>query len=275
MVLSAERRKELFIRTFSGLTVAAVVLGAIIYGEWAWGVVVTVIAGTSLVEFYRLAGRRLKVSPGIGLIAGVIVLLGVGLADMGARAILVSLGVTFFMTMTFEILRRQNSEVSTALENGAGIMAGFVYVVLPWSFAILLRSAPAGKILLLTVFLCTWTCDVFAYLVGTAWGRHKICDQVSPKKTWEGFLSGLAGSFLAASLMAYLRRFPPFPLLVIAIICGIVGQVGDLAESILKREVSVKDSGNVLPGHGGMLDRFDSVLFSLTVVYLLFEVIWR
>lgn len=97
----------------------------------------------------------------------------------------------------------------------------------------------------------------------------------APKKTWEGALGGLCGSLFAAGLLAYVSGVPPIPLLFIGLTCGVVGQFGDLAESTLKRETGVKDSGTVIPGHGGMLDRFDSILFSASCVYMLFEVIWN
>lgn len=113
-----------------------------------------------------------------------------------------------------------------------------------------------------------------AYLVGVRWGRTPFCSEVSPKKSWEGFLGGLTGSLFCSGILAFLWEFPPLPLLLLGVLCGTAGQLGDLAESILKREANIKDSGSLIPGHGGMLDRFDSILLNSSLAFLIFEVIW-
>lgn len=271
----SKKGRELLTRSLSGALIVIAILGGVSYGGWLWGVMVTLVGVISLDEFYQLAAKRLKISKGIGLIFGAVILMAVGLGHVESHVILVSLALAFIAVLSIEMLRRQYSGISTAIENGAGTLAGLVFVILPWSFSVILRGGPYGKVLLLSVFLCTWACDVSAYIVGTLWGRHKLCDNISPNKTWEGFCSGVAGSFLMAAAIAYVRSFPPLPLLIVGLICGIAGQMGDLCESILKREASVKDTGKILPGHGGMLDRFDSVLISLTLVYFVFEVAWR
>lgn len=93
------------------------------------------------------------------------------------------------------------------------------------------------------------------------------------QKTWEGFFSGLLGSILCATFIAYALALPPFPLVLMGTLVGIAGQLGDLSESLLKRETGVKDSGHLIPGHGGLLDRFDSIILSGTLFYLLFELL--
>ncbi len=275
MATSPKKTGELIKRTISGAGIVVTILFSIAWGGWAWASLATLIAMFSLVEFYKLSGQRLKLSKGIGLLAGIVFLIMTGFIGVQEKSILIGLSLVFFITLFAEIIRRQSIGSSTVIENGAGIVAGLIYIILPWCFSIYLRNSPIGKTIMLSVFLCTWTCDVFAYLVGSRWGKHKLCDQVSPKKTWEGFFSGVAGSFLAAAAIAYLREFPPFPILVIGLICGIAGQMGDLGESIFKREAGIKDSGTILPGHGGMLDRFDSILVNLTITYFVFEVIWK
>ncbi len=275
MAASGRSGKELLKRSISGAILVSLVVVAIDYGGVAWSILATVFALVSLFEFYKISSKRLKLSRGIGLLAGFFMMVFVGFLGAQEKNILAGLALVFFVTLFVELIKRQSMGTSTAIDNGAGILAGLVYVILPWCFSIYLRSGPIGKIVLLSVFICTWSCDVFAYLVGSKWGRHRLCDQVSPKKTWEGFYSGIAGSFLAAAAISYVREFPPFPILVIGLVCGLAGQLGDLAESMFKREAGVKDSGAVLPGHGGMLDRFDSVLVSLTITYFIFEVLWR
>jgi phosphatidate cytidylyltransferase len=124
------------------------------------------------------------------------------------------------------------------------------------------------------VFACTWACDVLAYVVGSCWGNTPLAPAVSPKKSIEGFVGGLAGSLLCAGALSYLWEIRPVPLLLIGLFCGTFGQLGDLAESLLKRETGKKDSGSIIPGHGGMLDRFDSILVNASLVYLFFGVLW-
>lgn len=265
-----------FIKRFlSGIVLVLAVIVSIDFGGYCWAALATVIGMVSLVEFYKISSKRLRFSKGIGLLAGLSFLVMVGFLGIEEKALLTGVVMLLWVTLFAELVKRQSTGSSTAIENSAGVIGGLIYVVLPWCLSIYLRSGPVGKIVLLSVFVCTWACDVFAYIVGSKLGKHRLCENISPKKTWEGFYSGVAGSFLAAASIAYVREFPPFPLLVIGLVCGIAGQLGDLAESIFKREAGVKDSGSVLPGHGGMLDRFDSVLVSLTITYFIFEVLWR
>jgi phosphatidate cytidylyltransferase len=122
------------------------------------------------------------------------------------------------------------------------------------------------------IFLAIWSCDSFAYFIGKSFGKHKMHPNVSPKKSWEGAIAGLLGSVLIFSILTsiYIPEIPLVHSLLIGILIGITGQIGDLAESLLKRDVGVKDSSNLLPGHGGILDRFDSVLFVFPVLVIYF-----
>lgn len=126
--------------------------------------------------------------------------------------------------------------------------------------------------LLLGYFIILWTNDSTAYATGRLIGRTKLFERVSPKKTWEGFVGGVAFAVLAGYLFAYFTESSALHWMVMAVIIGVFGTLGDLSESLLKRSGNVKDSGNILPGHGGILDRFDGILLSapLIVVYLLY-----
>ena len=137
----------------------------------------------------------------------------------------------------------------------------------------LIRMREHGAMFLLTLFFCTWCCDVAAYFTGSHFGRTPLCSQVSPHKTWEGFAGGAAASLMCGGLLALIFSFPPLPLLLLGLLCGVAGQLGDLGESVLKREAGVKDTGNIIPGHGGMLDRFDSILVNGTLAFVIFELV--
>lgn len=123
--------------------------------------------------------------------------------------------------------------------------------------------------LLIGLFVIIWSSDVFAYLVGSAIGKNRLFERVSPKKSWEGSIGGLSFALLAAYILSLI--YPQISLvnwLVLAIIIVIAGTFGDLVESMLKREAGVKDSGTILPGHGGVLDRFDATIFAVPFVFV-------
>jgi phosphatidate cytidylyltransferase len=145
---------------------------------------------------------------------------------------------------------------------------GVVYIFGSWKFAVLLRAANAHW--LVYALALNWVGDIAAYYVGRSVGRHKLAPRVSPKKSWEGAAASLAASVVFGGF--YLGRFlPAVPLaqsLALSAAANVAGQFGDLSESALKRGAGVKDSSSLLPGHGGWLDRVDSTLFALPIVYL-------
>jgi phosphatidate cytidylyltransferase len=256
----------------SGIAIVTCIVSSIIVGGFAWDIVASLIALRSLWELYGLLYTKFRISRGWGITGGTLMLLAisVGLSYAVTLSIMTMVAVLVLFT---ETVRRQVTGHSYALWNIGGTLSGLVYVVLPWSFLILLRSHPLGKQYLLTIFLCTWSCDVAAYLAGTAFGETPLCDRVSPAKSWEGFWAGVLAGTFCGSAMAWFFEFPPMPLLMLGLLCGVAGQLGDLCESVLKREARVKDSGSAIPGHGGFLDRFDSILVNATLAFLIIEVI--
>ncbi len=150
---------------------------------------------------------------------------------------------------------------------------GCAYVGGLMSFLVGLRmwegGSETGADLLLMLFCMIWAGDSFAYFAGRSFGRHKFAPVVSPKKTWEGAVAGFVFSMIAAVVCKYtfIRQMELQDALILGSLIGIAGQIGDLCESIVKRAVQVKDSGGILPGHGGMLDRIDSLLFGAPAMY--------
>ena len=152
------------------------------------------------------------------------------------------------------------------------------YIILPFVFITKISYGvnSYNPKIIISVFILIWTNDTFAYLVGKSIGKHKLFERVSPKKTIEGFLGGIIFAIIAAILISkfYIRANPEFSQksiviwTTIALIVGVFGSIGDLIESKFKRIASVKDSGNIMPGHGGLLDRLDSVIFVAPIVYL-------
>lgn len=144
-----------------------------------------------------------------------------------------------------------------------------IYLPLLLSHLLLLWDLPDGRSLVAMVFLVTWGGDAFSYYSGTAWGRHKLAPRISPNKTIEGSIGGVFGAGLFSLLLAGtgLLFSSWLFILILGMIANVVGQLGDLFESYLKRFAGLKDSGVIIPGHGGMLDRLDSVLFAVPVIY--------
>lgn len=145
-----------------------------------------------------------------------------------------------------------------------------VWITLPLSTLALLRALPRGADTVLLLLVCVWAFDSFAYLGGVAFGRVRLAPSLSPKKSVEGFLFGVAGALVAAHLLnGALALMPAAQALLLAALVALFGQVGDLVESALKRRGDLKDSGALIPGHGGLLDRIDGLLFAAPAVYAL------
>jgi len=266
------RGNNLVIRSVSGLVIALVVLGAAHLGGAAWIALVMVLAMLSLAEYYRLLSTQFKLSRGIGYLSALAVIWSSAEGFMPVSTVMI-LSLTIYAVFMLEIVRRQTLGASFAIWNTGGILSGILFIIVPWTCLILLRDMPTGRLYLIALFLCTWSCDTVAYLVGTKWGRVRLCEKISPKKTLEGFIGGAVGSIMMVSLIMHFLQQPPFPLLIIGIICAFAGQLSDLAASLIKRETGVKDASNLIPGHGGVLDRFDSILLNGLLVYLFFGII--
>lgn len=176
--------------------------------------------------------------------------------------------------LTLEMFRKKTH----VLENISTTFFPAVFIGIAMSYFILLHQlgyagtgGHLGGYAVLTVFVGVWTCDTLAYFVGSAIGKHKVFPRVSPNKSWEGSISGLIGSLIALILIVkagWLPGLDYIDAIALGFITGVAGQVGDFAESLVKRDVAVKDSSNLLPGHGGAWDRLDSILFAAPLSYL-------
>jgi len=190
----------------------------------------------------------------------------------------------------FLVIGMKRAELSSAFPAALVSTLSFVYVALPLGFLVQLREQWSGAFLLLYLLLLVWAGDIFAYFVGRALGRHFMSPRVSPKKTWEGALASLLAS-LGVGVLLYnyalpissallnahliekrdgyfaLEKLPLWPVLLLSAAINVAAQLGDLVESLIKRGAGVKDSGSILPGHGGMLDRIDALLFAAPVLW--------
>lgn len=257
-------------RTVTGIVFLIVLVGAIIWGPVSFFIIFTALTGLCTYEFY-LMSRRSGITPQVssGIISGIMIFV---LSYFAARKIIgyeyFGLAVLFFSIIyIIEIYRKKKKP----LLNLAVTLIGILYVAGPFAlanFMVFDKSGTYDFSLLLGIFILTWTNDTLAYVFGISFGKHKLLKRVSPKKSWEGFIGGFIFTLGASFVLS--NVFPSYPLvdwIIFGIIASVVGTLGDLAESLIKRNMEVKDSGQMLPGHGGVLDRFDSIIFILPVIF--------
>jgi phosphatidate cytidylyltransferase len=202
-----------------------------------------------------------------------------GLALAAALAPFVFLAVTM-----------RSSNLATGYPAAAASVFAFAYIAIPMALLVAIREQPAGAIWTIYTLLAVWAGDIFAYFVGKSLGRHRMSPEISPKKTWEGAVASIMASVIVGSLwfqhapaisaallraglidrrdgMFGLEQPQLWPIILLSAVVNIAAQLGDLVESLIKRGAGVKDSGTILPGHGGMLDRIDAMLFAVPVVW--------
>ena len=190
----------------------------------------------------------------------------------------------------FLTVAMRRADLASGYPAAAASTFAFAYIAIPMALLVAIRQQPAGAIWTIYTLLAVWAGDIFAYFVGKSLGRHRMSPEISPKKTWEGAVASILASVIvgmlwfqhAAGISAVLlrvglieRRDGMFglqqphlwPIILLSVVVNIAAQLGDLVESLIKRGAGVKDSGTILPGHGGMLDRIDAMLFAVPVVW--------
>ena len=280
--------KNLMVRTLSGLVLVAVFVGAVLGSQWSFGALLLLILVGGQTEFYKLA-RETGLSPQrwMGLAVGVLLFalnfivfrqFSRSVTDEAGGAVLYLLlyiGLLLPTLFVCELFRRS----ATPLANLGATLLGVLYVAVPLSLLLYVPVLAGDGVWRPETVLCyifiIWANDVFAYLVGMTFGRHRLCERLSPKKSWEGFFGGLAGAVVTGLAAAYALDANYWVWGGLALVASISGVAGDLVESMFKREAGVKDSGQVIPGHGGVLDRFDALLLSAPYVFLYLLLVGR
>lgn len=263
-------------RIVTGLLLAGGSVAIVYWGIWPLTGLCLTIVLFGLMEFYDLALRKgIKPSKATGLFAGVVITVGAPLLSVEQQALVVlALMVTTMIVFTV----RKDYHTSSYLDAGVTIL-GFCYVAWMFSFILHLRKFPGpvegfsshmtqGAALAIVLAMGNAMSDVASFFTGKYLGRRKLCPGISPGKTVEGSIGGLVFTLLFVYWLGALYHVPWFHCLIMATLIVAFAMLGDLWESVLKRDVGVKDSGNIVVGHGGMLDRFDSLIFSAPVIYL-------
>ena len=262
-------------RTLSGAVFVIVVIGSILLHPYAYAGVMTVVVVWALLEYYDIVIKdRVHAGKFIGVLSGVTLF---ATSFFYAQGVVSADKFLFFIPLV--VLLFISQLYSTDLYSFRAIaytLTGVAYIALPFSMCNGLVFPLNGEYtpdILLGFFILLWTNDSFAYLTGIAFGRHRLFERISPKKSWEGFFGGLICTIALSLLVA--KWFPILPMchwMAVAVIIVVFGVYGDLIESLLKRNLKIKDSGHFLPGHGGILDRFDAVLLAAPMVYFYLKV---
>jgi len=247
-------------RILTALVLLPLVLYVVFWGPlWSFFAVLTSVA---LICYHEYSG--IAAAYGFGELGPLGYAAGLWLLLTGEDALLV-LAILALCTLALSL---RLDDLSKCLPRAALLLFGVVYIFGCWRFAVLLRNA--SPYWLMFALALSWVGDIAAYYVGRALGSHRLAPRISPKKSWEGSAASVAASVLFGWLFlhATLPQVPAWHVIMLAAIANVAGQLGDLAESAIKRGAGVKDSGTILPGHGGFLDRVDSTLFVMPLVYL-------
>ncbi len=260
-------------RVITGVVGITLILNAVYWNEWSYFFVFLFIMFFSLHEFYTLltkSGVQISILALVQGIAIYTVFFLIQKKYLPVEAYILVLILPFIL-LPIQLYRLPSSSLASL----AWAWMGLMYVVLPFSMLHLIAFQNYGYSfqMVMGILFLIWANDTGAYLVGKKWGKHKLFERISPGKTWEGFVGGFILALLVSLLISfYFKDISQWKWFVIAIIITVVGTYGDLVESMFKRNLQVKDSGTLIPGHGGFLDRFDAFLLAVPFVlaFLLF-----
>ena len=254
----------------SGIVLVIIALATIISGSWILFFTLLAVSLIGMRELYKVmkvSDEHVTVLELVGYLGAVLyyIAMKADFGNYGTMAIIISMILILFVYV-FGYPKYHAEQVMAAF-------FGVVYVAVMLSFIYLTRSLPDGKFLVWLIFLCSWGCDTCAYCVGMLIGKHKMAPVLSPKKSIEGAVGGVAGAALLGVIYAAATQGKMAEYALICAVGALISMVGDLAASAIKRNQNIKDYGKLIPGHGGILDRFDSVIITAPVIYYLAKMI--
>ena len=270
--------KNLWVRTLSGICFLGVVLGSLLVSPWLFGALQVFVLVAMLLEFYRMTmGTHYPLSRSFAILAGVTLFVLTFLVAMYPDRLSVKLIGVSILPLLGVMVGSLYTQDKTDFGLFSNLYTGLLYLAVPVSLSnlIVFKGGTFDGSLMLSFFILIWASDVGAYTFGMLLGRNgkKLFPSISPKKSWAGFWGGMV---MAVAAVLILQATPLLPIpwylaLPMAVLMHIAGVWGDLFESQWKRVCDVKDSGSIIPGHGGMMDRFDSAIFAMPVgtIYLI------
>lgn len=253
---------------YFGALVLIPILALLLMGGWFLKITVLFLSGRALYEYFHVLEKKgHKPVKSIGFATWIVYFLVLLFADQPMNHLGVILAVLLAVGFVYMVF----SQEVTITDIGITI-AGVIYTAVLFGFLVLLAEKEHGQYYVYSVFIISWVCDTLAYYSGRLFGRHKLIERVSPKKTVEGAIGGLFGGALGAFVLGTLifktTGISPWHFLIMGFMGAVFGQIGDLAASAIKRYAGEKDYPKIIPGHGGILDRFDSILFVSLIVYV-------
>ena len=271
-------------RAITGIIFVGVLIGCILGGPISFTLLFALITALTIHEFGVIISKQpdVEINKPICMLAGVFLFFG--FAYLGVMPGQTEILIPYLFLIIYLLVSELYLKKKNPLNNWAYAMMSQIYIALSFAMLNVLAYHSIGNegelsnyqvqynpILPLSIFIFTWINDTGAYCTGMLFGKHRLFERISPKKSWEGSIGGGVFSIIAAIVMAHYFPFMPISIWIgLALTVVIFGTLGDLTESLLKRTIGIKDSGNILPRHGGMLDRFDSTLMAVpaAVVYL-------
>jgi phosphatidate cytidylyltransferase len=270
--------KNLILRTLTGIIFITVIASAVYIHPFLFAGVFAAITGLLIYEFYTLTGYKGKLwSKASGIASGMYLFPAVTLyaGNYCGKAIFFPYILMIMILFVAELYQKEQNPV----KRWGILSAAQVYCAVSLSFMGLvpfIENQQYNPLLLLAIFVFIWLNDTGAYLTGSCWGKHRLFERISPSKSWEGFFGGCAAVLIASQIFAkYFTLLTWYEWLLFASVTVVAATLGDLTESLLKRACGAKDSGNILPGHGGILDRFDSVILVSPASYIFLETVIR
>lgn len=266
---------NLITRTLAGAVFILLIVGSLLLGNVTFGILCLIVIIFSLDEFFKLM-KRLKMNddvlPAVSMASASFISLMLFMNELTGPQFLSIIFLFFLIMMIIQMSKNQRNPIMNSAIN----IFSLVYLFIPFACLYLIGffnnyvwTNTFSHEILLCFFILNWVSDTGAYLVGSAFGKHKLMERISPKKTIEGSLGAIVTTIIASYLLSmFYDQVSLLDWIVIAILIVTFGTLGDLFQSLLKRKAEVKDSGNLIPGHGGIMDRFDSVYFSAPVVFV-------
>lgn len=271
-------------RSIFGVLFLAVMLGGLLFHEDLYVFLFAFITGVMLYEFYGMTmGGSMRDLQGSGIVVGVFIFIAAN-SYFFSGAHLARFVASWLIGVGYLMIRSIFLKDHTDFLKTGYLYAGLVYIALPMALsnAVVTTNGEYSGLLMVAFFCVIWASDVGAYCFGMLLGQKiwpaKMCPSISPKKSWAGFFGGLILAMLAGAILhgTGLFAFPLWHCLIVSVLMHVMGVLGDLFESLWKRAAGIKDSGKILPGHGGLMDRFDSALFAIPTAYvylLLFDLV--
>ncbi|MEI6752534.1 MAG: phosphatidate cytidylyltransferase [Paludibacter sp.] len=263
-------------RTLSGAVYVSLIVGTILLSQFTFAIFFALVSGWAVYEFHKLTNKQNDVRVNNGLAVSASVLLFacsyVNASGLFKFPVFSIYGLYLILIIISELYLKKNNP----LHNLAYFVLGQASIALPFSLLNnIIFIQGLQPMILLAVFVSIWVNDTGAYLVGVTIGKHRLFERISPKKSWEGFIGGAFFALIPGYIFSlYIKDLSLIQWFIFSEIIVIFGTFGDLTESLLKRTLNVKDSGNVIPGHGGLLDRFDSMLLAAPAVYIFLSMLF-